>query len=69
MATKSTKNLRGVGDLPDFTYDNVNPTVFVRFNASCVVGVHVDLENKKIVGVVMDELNEASYPFEVAYDE
>ena len=60
---------KGVGDLPDFTYDNVNPTVFVRFNSACVVGLHVDLDNTKVEGVVIDEINEASYPFEVAYDE
>lgn len=67
MATKSLK--KGLGDLPDFTYDNVNPTVFVRFNSACVVGLHLDLDNKKVEGVVIDEINEASYPFEVAYDE
>lgn len=60
---------KGVGDLPDFTYDNVNPTVFVRFNSACVVGLHVDFENTKVVGVVIDEINEAEYPFEVAYSE
>ena len=69
MATKSTKNLRGVGDLPDFTFENPNPTAYLRFNSALVLGVHIDLENKKVVGIVIDELNEANYPFEVAYDE
>lgn len=69
MATKNTKNLRGVGDYPDFTFDNVNPTVFVRFNSACVLGVHIDVENKTVQGVVIDELNETSETFEATYGE
>lgn len=66
-AKKSLK--KGVGDLPDFTYENANPTVFVRFNSALVVGLHVDVENNAVQGVVVDELNGESYPFSAYYIE
>lgn len=68
MATRKTRNAKGVGDLPDFTYDEPKKAV-IRFNNACIVGIAVDVENGTVSGSVFDDLAGEEFSFEAVYRE
>lgn len=68
MATKKNKNAKGLGDLPDFTFNEPKKAV-IRFNSACVVALAVDEENGTIRGNLIDELAGERYSFEAVYKE